>query len=296
MTDNSDEAAHPEPFLSWAGSKRKLIHHLSPFFPKAFDKYYEPFLGGGSVFFYLQPKRAEISDLSAALVETYRAVRSSPEAILDILRPLRPTKKNFEAMKAKTPVSKAGRGAQFIFLNKTCWNGLYRVNSAGIFNVPFGSPKSDFVVDEDNLLACAKQLRRREITIECQDFEDIGDRAEVGDFVFLDPPYITSHNLNGFADWNERLFSWKDQIRLAAMATKLVEKGVNVLITNADHDDVRRLYANFASHSFQRHSTLANDTTKRRRTSELIIFGGPYYRYAKINRSEAAHGSERRAS
>jgi DNA adenine methylase len=276
--NDTSEPTAIRPFLSWAGSKRKLIKHLLPYVPHAWNKYYEPFLGGGSLFFYLTPARAEISDASPSLIETYHAVRREPDQILKFLRPLKPDRDTFDRLKAFCPTSSSDKAAQFIFLNKACWNGLFRVNSMGIFNVPYGRPKSDFIVDESNFLKCSAQLRRRSITISAQDFEAISDRVYEGDFIFLDPPYVTSHNVNGFADWNEALFSWKDQVRLAAMATVLVRKGANLLITNADHPDIHRLYRGFGSSTFARSSTLAGNIARRTKTSEAIFFGGPAYK------------------
>jgi DNA adenine methylase len=229
------------------------------------------------MFFHLAPHRAEISDASPSLIETYKAVRVDPDSILRLLRPLRPNRETFEKFKASAPRTPATKAAQFILLNKACWNGLYRVNADGIFNVPFGQPKTDFLINEENLRRCAKQLRRREISTRCQDFEVISDRVENGDFVFLDPPYVTSHNMNGFVDWNESLFSWDDQIRLASMAKKLVRRGANILITNADHPDVHELYRSFHYKKLDRYSTLASDKTHRGTTSEAIFIGGPAY-------------------
>ncbi|WP_395014945.1 DNA adenine methylase [Dongia sp.] len=269
--------ANIRPFLRWAGSKRKVIKHLLPFVPTRFDKYYEPFLGGGSLFFFLGPKRAEISDMSGMLIDTYLAVRNRPEEILDNLRPLKPNKTTYKQIKRAQPIDKADAASRIIFLNKACWNGLFRVNSAGEFNVPFGYPKSDFIIDEGNFRRCATQLRRREVSIRQQDFEEIEDRVCAGDFVFLDPPYVTSHNLNGFVDWNECLFSWKDQVRLAKMAKRLARRGANVLITNANHADVRELYEGFIYSSFVRSSTLASDKSRRVPTSEAIFLSGPAY-------------------
>lgn len=282
-----DEFANIRPFLRWAGSKRLLLKHLIPFVPKTWNKYYEPFLGGGAMFFYLGPKRAEISDASSPLIETYRAVRKNSDEILKFLRPLRPSKRRFSILRNYNPRGNVGRAAQFIFLNKSCWNGLYRVNSDGIFNVPYGWPRSNFIINEENLLRCSKQLRRREISIKTQDFACIEDRVQNNDFVFFDPPYVTSHNMNGFIDWNESLFSWKDQIRLAKMAKKLVDRGANVLITNADHPDVRELYADFGHRTFVRYSTLASDTSRRGTTSEAIFYGGPTYDGGKVARPRA---------
>jgi DNA adenine methylase len=270
-------AADVRPFLRWAGSKRKLLRHLVPFVPRAWEKYYEPFLGGGSMFFYLGPKRAEISDASSPLIQTYRGVQTNADHISSFLRALRPTRSTFNQMRQFRPRTVASHAGQFIFLNKACWNGLYRVNSDGIFNVPFGRPKTNFLIDHDNLKECSRLLRRREISLKCQDFECIKDRVQEGDFVFLDPPYVTSHNMNGFVDWNECLFSWRDQIRLAAMARSLLRKRVNVLVTNAAHADIEALYAGFGTAKFQRTSTLASDTSRRVPTSEAIFFAGPAY-------------------
>jgi DNA adenine methylase len=275
--DLNFQPADIRPFLRWAGSKRKLLTHLKPFIPAQWNKYYEPFLGGGSMFFYLGPKCAEISDASLPLIEVYKAAKRNPDDILRFIRPLKPNKKTFERLKRYEPRNETNRAAQFIFLNKACWNGLYRVNSDGLFNVPFGLPKTDFVISETNFLKCTAQLRRRQISIKHQDFEEIAPRVGPGDFVFLDPPYVTSHNMNGFIDWNESLFSWKDQVRLAEMATKFAKARVNVLVTNADHADIRELYQGFGNRRFVRHSTLASDKSRRIKTSEAIFFGGPAY-------------------
>jgi DNA adenine methylase len=250
---------------------------LIPFVPEKYGRYFEPFLGGGAFFFFLQPERAEISDASEPLIATYRAVKKHSDEILGLLRPLRPDRETFERIKKHAVQGPIEDAARFIFLNKACWNGLYRVNSKGIFNVPYGAPKTDFVIDEGNLVNCAKQLRRRSIRIARQDFSTIECRVVSGDFVFLDPPYVTTHNMNGFVDWNESLFSWQDQLRLAEMAARLVAKGANVLITNAAHPDIEAFYRGFGKSEFVRYSTLASNASKRGKTSEAIFFGGPAY-------------------
>jgi DNA adenine methylase len=285
--------ANARPFLRWAGSKRRLLKHLIPYVPAQWNRYYEPFLGGGSLFFFLAPSHAHISDASAPLIATYRGVKRNPNGILSYLRPLRPSKSSFDQIRSQAPENETEAAAQFIFLNKACWNGLYRVNSKGIFNVPYGWPRSDFLIDEPNFLKCAKQLQRRSIRIQHQDFEAISDSVTANDFVFLDPPYITSHNMNGFADWNESLFRWQDQIRLAEMAHRLVFKGANVLITNAAHADIRALYPGFGHATYERTSTLAGDLKFRKTTSEAIIYGGPSYVQLKVrapNSQRYRHG------
>lgn len=287
-----------KPFLSWVGSKRKLIKHLVPYIPAQWNTYFEPFLGGGALFFYLAPEKAVVSDCCPALIETYKAVKTNHRAIASFLRPLSPTRDEFDRMKKFSPRSSASKAGQFIFLNKSCWNGLYRVNSDGIFNVPYGMPRTDFLVDEANFGLCAKQLRRKRVSVKLQDFEKIEKDVAAGDFVFFDPPYVTSHNLNGFADWNERIFSWQDQIRLAALARRLVQKGANVLITNADHSDVKYLYADFGYSQIVRSTTLASDKSKRGQTSEAVFFGGPAYldKIEPVSRRHLTNDGQRRAS
>lgn len=265
------------PFLKWAGSKRRLLDQIRGLIPTSFGKYFEPFLGGGALFFALSPPRAEISDSCEALIETYKAVRRDPHGIFEFVSVLHPTRNNFERVKSTLFRGEISRAGAFIFLNKTCWNGLYRVNSSGKFNVPYGQPRSNYITDIVTLEDCSKALRRRGVAIRRQDFSSIEARAEEGDFVFFDPPYVTNHNKNGFVDWNEKLFSWEDQRRLAALARRLARKGVNVLVTNADHQSLHDLYNGFQSAQLSRHSTLASDFRKRRVTTERAFFAGPEY-------------------
>ena len=291
------EGSGIRPFLSWAGSKRRLLKQLAPHIPKTWNTYFEPFLGGGSMFFHLAPSSAVISDASSALIATYKAIKQDHESVAEFLAPLRPSRTRFDIIKRLEATTESDKAAQFIFLNKSCWNGLYRVNSDGAFNVPYGRPKSNFLLNSDNLELCAKQLRRQRVSIKRQDFEKIDTDVKAGDFVFFDPPYVTSHNMNGFVDWNEELFSWKDQVRLAALAKRLVKRRANVLITNADHDDVKALFSDLSYTQIVRTSTLASDKTKRRKTSEAVFFGGPAYSDEGIvKEGKTSHDSKRRAA
>lgn len=277
MKDAQTEFPATYPFLKWAGSKRSLLGQIKCFVPANYGKYFEPFLGGGSLFFALSPQSAEISDASSALIETYKALKKDPSGISQFITRWKPTREDFERVKVAKYTQSKSRAGAFIYLNKTCWNGLYRVNSDGKFNVPFGQPRSDYISDIDTLNNCSKALRRRGVSIKLQDFEAIEPRVSTGDFVFFDPPYVTSHNTNGFVDWNEKIFSWRDQERLALLARRLVQKGANVLITNADHESVYSLYNGFGKSQLSRFSTLASDSTKRRKTTEAVFFDGPNY-------------------
>jgi DNA adenine methylase len=188
------------------------------------------------------------------------------------LAPLKRDKELFYQIRSNLSSERLERAAQFIYLNKMCWNGLYRVNSKGEFNVPYGAPKTDFVVDGPNLRACSKALRGKTIKLWCADFEDALAEVSEGDLIFLDPPYVTGHNNNGFIDYNETLFSWHDQTRLALQAKRLIDLGASVIITNALNGDVRDLYSDFKVRSVDRASTLASASTKRGRVQEAVYW------------------------
>lgn len=265
-------SATPRPFLKWAGSKQALLPQFADLLPDTFGDYYEPFLGSGAVFFHLKPECAHLSDFCGDLVATYQGLRDATEAVVEYLRPLRPDQEKFYEIRSSMSSNPATRAAQFIYLNKTCWNGLYRVNSSGIFNVPYGRPKSDNILDEANLRACACALQGQAVSLSIGDFEIALQRVKRGDLVFLDPPYVTKHNNNGFRDYNETLFSWKDQERLARIAHELVERGASVFITNAEHDDLVRMYEGFEFRQLVRTSTLASNAQRRGKITEALFY------------------------
>lgn len=264
-------SASPRPFLRWAGSKRSLLPSIVDVLPRTFNTYREPFLGGGSLYFLLQPRRTVLSDSCADLVETYRAVRDDASSVLRYLTPLIPNRETFYEVRGRRSAGRFKRAAEFIYLNKTCWNGLYRVNSQGDFNVPYGAPKTPNVIDGPNLRACSRHLARA-MDIVCSDFESALVDTKATDLVFLDPPYVTRHNNNGFVDYNERLFCWEDQERLAAEAKRLAAIGAHVIVTNAMHDDVIALYDGFSCRTLDRASTLASAKTARGRTQEAVFW------------------------
>jgi DNA adenine methylase len=266
------KSSTPRPFLRWAGSKRYVLKHLLELLPVQFNTYYEPFLGSGALFFLLRPSHAVLSDSCAELVENFIAVRENVEAVVRHITPLKPQKDLFYSIRDNRSKHKYKRAAEFIYLNKTCWNSLYRVNSDGVFNVPYGRPKTDFIIDIENLRACAKALQGTDISLRTSDFEESVSSAKEGDFVYFDPPYVTGHRNNGFIDYNEVLFSWKDQQRLAKVARDLIKRGVHVIISNADHNAILDLYPGFTKKTFERSSTLASDITKRKKVSEVILF------------------------
>lgn len=263
------------PIVRWAGSKSRLLPQITPYVPKSFRTYIEPFFGSGALFFHLAPQKAYLSDLCHELIETYTAVRDNYRLVVSHLSPLELDQQTYYAVRNASPRGRYQAAARFLYLNRGCWNGLYRVNTAGEFNVPYGRPRSKIVFRLQDLRGCSELLSRPGIELSSGDFAKNLARARPGDFVFLDPPYVTKHNLNGFAEWNERIFSWRDQERLADRAVELAESGVDVLVTNADHKDVVALYPGFKVHKLSRHSTLAGDKTKRVIVTEAILCGGP---------------------
>ena len=265
--------ATARPFLKWAGSKQSLLTHIVRFVPTQFRTYYEPFLGAGSVFLHVRPKFARLSDLSAELVGVWEGIRDNPDRIIQKLDGVLPEKELFYQIRGNRSLDKIDRAAELIYLNKSCWNGLYRVNSKGEFNVPFGSSTKTQVIVPNNIRACATLLQQEGVSINCCDFAEATKGAGEGDFVFFDPPYVTKHNFNGFRDYNEKLFSWADQERLATEARRLRCRGVRVVVTNAAHAEIKKLYKDFSLYEFERPSTLASRSSKRGLVAEAVFYG-----------------------
>ncbi|WP_448235560.1 DNA adenine methylase [Microbacterium paulum] len=264
-----------QPFISWAGSKRKLLDQITPHLPTSYDRYFEPFLGGGSLFLHLRPSTAFLNDACLPLVETWRAVKRNPSGVHReaTRRPLE--KADYYIARAERGGGYLQRAGRFVYLNKGAFNGLYRVNLRGEFNVPWGAPKSGFVCDLANLKEVSEVLNGANATITHGDFADVLRHAGSGDLAFVDPPYVTSHNNNGFVAYNEKIFSWSDQERLAETARASVRRGATVLVTNAHHDSVTALYPDFETVVIERASTLAASKEKRGRTSEVLMIGRP---------------------
>jgi DNA adenine methylase len=265
-------SASPRSFLRWAGSKRMLLQQLVDVLPADYGTYREPFLGGASLFFLLEPRDAVLSDSCSDLVATYEAVRDNPSAVLRYLFPLYPDRELFYYVRSNRSIARFKRAAEFIYLNKTCWNGLYRVNAHGEFNVPYGAPKTDIIVDQDNLRNCAGTLGHPQVKLATLDFEDALVDTTAGDLVFLDPPYVTRHNNNGFVDYNELIFSWQDQLRVATVANRLASEGAHVRVTNAFHREVLELYDGFHVRPLHRPSTIASAAAKRGIVTEALLW------------------------
>ena len=260
------------PFLKWAGGKRWLVaSNQLPAAVGGCTRYIEPFLGGGAVFFASRPADALLSDINPDLVNAYVQLRDRLAAIKEGLdyHQRRHSKEHYYAVREAQPECAVEAATRFIYLNRTCWNGLYRVNREGKFNVPIGT-KTTVSFETGELEAVSAALQSAEIR--CSDFEASIDVAMAGDFLFIDPPYTANHNFNGFLKYNENIFSWSDQLRLQSAVARAIDRGVSVVVTNADHESVRELYQGVADYrQVWRASVLAGKASTRGRTSEALF-------------------------
>lgn len=260
------------PFLRWAGGKSWLAERLTLISTRSPSAtYYEPFLGGGAVFFAhaRSSLQATLSDSNEQLIDTYRSVRDAPEQVIKRMRRYVNTEECYYATRASKPANQHQRAARFIYLNQTSFNGIFRVNLRGEYNVPYGRRKKDFLQPE-TIRAASSALANA--TLKYADFEEVIKHAEAGDVVFADPPYTVSHNKNGFIKYNESLFSLNDQRRLAAALNEAVSRGVSVILSNADHPEVLNIFKGIGKHyRVQRRNVVGGALAKRGRVSEVVI-------------------------
>lgn len=263
---NGDKS--PKPFLKWAGGKRWLIPRIKYLLPKSFNRYFEPFLGAGALFFHLRPTNGVLSDLNKELINSYIQIRDNLPELLSQLKKLHYSKRIYNKLRFSELNSEIRRAVRFIYLNKTCWNGLYRENKEGKFNVPFGRYENPKIYDEENLIEISRLLRN--IDILCADFETAIQYAQKGDFIYLDPPYVTKANSH-FITYNASLFSWDDQLRLANIFYGLHNLRCKVMLTNACDNHIRKLYRGFSIAEISRKSLISGESKGRGDVFELII-------------------------
>lgn len=261
-----------KPFLRWAGGKSWFIDHLEDLLDgQNFTNYYEPFLGGGSIFFSISVTDAvaTLSDANKELIDTYIAIRDNVEEVIQYFATYENTSDFYYKLREKEPTDPFERAARFIYLNHTSYNGLYRVNRKGKYNVPFGNRKSD-TIDVEEIRKASQALAGT--TLLSGDFENRGDVIQEGTLVFLDPPYTVSHNDNGFIQYNQSIFSIEDQERLANYIQFIMDRGAYFILTNAAHNAIREIFAD-CGHSVlvERQSLIGGKKAKRGLTSELVF-------------------------
>lgn len=271
----------PKPFVKWAGGKRQLLPVIANHIPK-FERYFEPFLGGGAVFFSLvsQDRNAKwfVSDLNSDLVLSYVTIRDRVKELISALELhsanyFKNPSSYYYKIRESNPKGQIDKVSKLVFLNKTCFNGLYRVNSKGKFNVPLGKYVNPNIVNKENLLAVSEILQSKDISIKCQDFEQALKNAASGDFVYLDPPYQPVSDTANFTSYTGRDFDYKDQERLYDKFKALDKKGVRVLLSNSKSPEIIDLFEEFSDGIVEINANRFINSVSQKRTghTELLI-------------------------
>jgi len=262
-----------KPFLKWAGGKTQLINEISKYVPKKFNNYIEPFIGGGALYFNLNHPKSIISDLNEELVITYKQVKENIYEVIRILETFENTEEAFYKIRAIDiqKLSAPERAARLLYLNKTCFNGLFRVNKKGEFNVPYGKRSGTFY-NRETLLGASDYLQKTDI-YHCDYKEILKRHAQKGDFIFLDPPYQPVGKHSDFKRYTKEFFYENDQIELANIFKELCNKGCYVMLTNSNHPLILDLYKDFQIKIIET-KRLISSNPKTRTGIDIIVLGG----------------------
>jgi DNA adenine methylase len=267
-----------KPFLKWAGGKRQLVPEITArYLPTVYNTYYEPFLGAGALLLELQPDQAVINDSNSELINCYEVLRDSVEELIEYLGQHKNEEGYYyeirgwdrtQEFKNRTAIERASR---IMFLNRTCYNGLFRVNSQGQFNVPFGSYRNPNIVNETTLRAVSHYLRNAHIRILNGDFQEAVKDAKKGDFIYFDPPYDPVSETASFTNYDANGFSKDEQIRLKLTFDQLVERGCNVLLSNACTNFIIELYQSYRIEKVAAARAINSNALKRGKVDEVLV-------------------------
>lgn len=245
------EKTQVQPFLKWAGGKRQLLPEIRKYIPTKINTYYEPFIGAGAVLFDIQPEKAVINDINIELVNVYQVIKDNAVELIEDLKKHENDHEYFYEIRNldRTPsyleLSPIERASRIIYLNKTCFNGLFRVNSKGQFNVPFGKYKNPQIVNEHVIRAVHSYLSKNDVQILNTDFEKVVEGSKEGDFIYLDPPYDPVSSTSSFTSYSLDGFNREDQQRLKNLFVELDKRGCNVLLSNSATDFIKELYRDY---------------------------------------------------
>jgi DNA adenine methylase len=267
---------NPHPFLKWAGGKRQLLSQIDLYIPKSFNKYIEPFVGGGALFFYLLPKNAILNDINQDLINAYRVIKENVSELITSLKKhkneeeyfykIRSVDRNLDEFKTWSDVEKASR---IIYLNRCCYNGLYRVNSKGYFNAPFGKYKNPKICNEENLKLVHKVLK--DVKLMNTSFELCLNYAKKDDFIYFDPPYVPISESANFTSYTKSSFKKEDQIKLFNVFKELDQKGCKLLLSNSYNEFILKLYKNYQINIVYAKRAINSNPDKRGEIKELLI-------------------------
>ena len=267
------EAQPLAPVLKWPGGKRSLVSAIEPFLDRPYDRLVEPFCGGAALFFHLRPPAALLADRNAELINAYVQIRDNVEDLVDRLKGMRNTEEAYYQLRDRKPRTALTRAARFVYLMQLSFNGIYRENLRGDFNVPYGYKTWLTACDEERL--CAASLALQGTECEAQTYGETMESLRETDLVYVDPPYTVSHNDNGFIKYNRTLFSWDDQGGLAVACEQARRKGSLVIVSNADHSEIRALYPEFEYHQLNRFCPISGSAGGRKHVTEALLVGRP---------------------
>lgn len=266
----------PRPFLKWAGGKRQLISQMEKYFPKSYDKYIEPFIGGGAVFFHLNPEISIIIDINEELINCYKVIKNNVEDLIELLKLHKNDEDYYYTIRALdrdpsrySKLSDVEKASRTIYLNRCCYNGLYRVNSKGQFNVPFGRYKNPNFCDKENLLAVSNILVNVEIIQ--GSFEICLSYAEKGDFIYFDPPYYPISKTSSFTSYTKENFGEDSQKKLLKVFKELDALGCKLVLSNSDNILIRKLYKDYKIITLNARRAINSNATKRGNISVLLV-------------------------
>lgn len=275
MPNDSNYVNSVAPFLKWAGGKQRLLTQYESYFPPTdgVRHYFEPFIGSAAVFFHKRYPAATLSDQNGKLIEVYQLIRDDVDEVIAALQVHQNESDYYYAIRAQNPadLKPAERAARLIYLNKTCYNGLYRENSSGEFNVPFGRYKNPKICNEDRLRAASAALQG--VKLQVDDFESVVTTAVAGDFVYFDPPYVPLSPTSSFTSYNKHGFGQADQERLAETVARLTKKDVSVMLSNSSAELVYELYgrSSYRLIEIQARRNINSKANRRGPVKELLI-------------------------
>mgnify|MGYP001686660720 FL=1 len=268
-----------QPFTKWTGGKRQLLPVIRELMPKTYNRYFEPFVGGGALFFDLAPKNAVINDFNAELINCYQQIKDNPQELIEILKVHQEynSKEYYLDLRSADRderidmMSEVQRAARILYMLRVDFNGLYRVNSKNQFNVPYGRYKNPKIVDENLVSAISTYLNNNQIEIKKGDFEKAVLDVQPGDFVYFDPPYIPLSETSAFTSYTHEGFSYDDQVRLRDTFKKLSDIGAYVMLSNSSSFLVEELYRDFNIHYVEATRTNGAKSSSRGKISEIIV-------------------------
>lgn len=266
-----------KPILKWVGGKRQLLPEIKKYIPKEYNTYIEPFFGGGAVLFELKPKKALINDINNEIINVYKTIKDNPDELIKKLKTYKNDEesyyevRNLDRSKDYEKLSNIEKASRILFLNRTCFNGLYRVNSKGQNNVPYGKYKNPTICDEKNIKNVSSYFNKNDIVIKNLDFEKIFEFAKEGDFVYLDPPYDPLTETSSFVSYSKDGFTRKDQERLKKCCDTLTKNNVKFLLSNSSTNFIKELYKDYTIIEVDASRNISADTKGREKVKEVLI-------------------------